>query len=212
MAEATRVIEQDVRPLPQGKITYEQFLDWCDEDTFAEWVDGEVQMVSPVSIEHADLTGFLDGILRLFVEARDLGKILIAPFQMRLGEIRRGREPDILFVAKEHLNRLTRDYLEGPADMVVEIVSPESIARDRGDKFVEYEAAGVREYWLIDPQRAQAEFYILGNDQRYRLIPVGADGIFHSQVLDGFYLRVKWLWQEPLPKVADVLRELKLFG
>ncbi len=204
------IVEPPARPIPKEKMTYEEFLGWCDEDTRAEWVDGEVQMVSPVSNEHADLAGFLETILRFFVEARGSGIIRGGAFQMRLRDIRRGREPDLIFIAKEHLDRLTSTYLDGPADIAIEIVSPESIARDRGDKFVEYEAAEVHEYWLIDPQRGQAEFYALGSDRRYRPVLTGGDGIFRSQVLEGFWLRVEWLWQQPLPRVAAVLKELKV--
>ena len=71
---------------------------------------------------------------------------------------------------------------------VIEIISPDSIARDRGDKFVEYEAGGVSEYWLIDPLRQQAGFYQPAADGRYRLVPPDADGIYHSPVVSGFRL------------------------
>jgi len=66
----------------------------------------------------------------------------------------------------------------------------------------------VREYWLIDPLRQQAEFYRLGKDGRYRIVLSGAEGVYHSETISGFWLRIEWLWQEPLPKVLDVLREL----
>jgi len=68
----------------------------------------------------------------------------------------------------------------------------------------------VREYWLIDPQRKQAEFYRRGQDGFYHLMPVGDDGIYRSVVLEGLWLRVNWLWQEPLPPLLSVLREWKL--
>jgi Uma2 family endonuclease len=96
--------------------------------------------------------------------------------------------------------------MEGPADLVVEIISPESRARDRGEKFYEYEQGGVREYWMLDRQRKQAEFYALGADGIYRLIPSGDDGVFRSVVLPGFWLRVEWLWQDPLPPLMTVLK------
>ena len=150
------------RKAPSGPMSYEEFLEWCDEDTWAEWVDGEVVMLSPASQRHQDLADFLNAVLRAFVEAHDLGRVISAPFQMKTGPDLPGREPDLLFVAEEHLDRLKGAYLDGPADLVVEIASPESRLRDRGEKFAEYEAGSVREYWLIDQERKEADFYRLG--------------------------------------------------
>ena len=92
--------------------------------------------------------------------------------------------------------------VDGPAGPVT---SPESVHRDRGEKFLEYETAGVREYWLVDPLRREGVFYQLGEDGRYHPSPIDADGWYHSLVLPGFRLRVGWLWQRPLPPVADVV-------
>jgi Uma2 family endonuclease len=194
---------------PPGKMSYEEFLAWCDEDTWAEWVEGEVIMVSPASERHQDLQRFLQAVLGIFVEQHGLGRVLSAPFQMRLsGSIRSGREPDVLFIAQAHLERLRETYLDGPADVVVEIVSAESGQQDRGEKFYEYEAGGVQEYWLIDPERQQAEFYQRGADGRYRLSLGGAAGAYRSAAIPGFWLKIEWLWQRPLPRVLDALREL----
>ncbi len=196
---------------PQGKLTYEGFLDWCDEDTLAEWVDGEVRMASPASWRHQDIVSFLLVILRMWVRRRDLGVVLPAPFQMRLAPpINRGREPDILFVARAHLGTLRNTYLDGPADLVVEVTSPESLSRDRGEKFAEYEAAGIPEYWFIDPDRHQAEFYRLGFDGRYALALGGAQGEYESPTLSGLRLPIEWLWQDPLPDEVSVLQALGL--
>nr|HID13120.1 Uma2 family endonuclease [Anaerolineae bacterium] len=187
------------------RMTYEEFLEWADEDTWAEWVDGEVIVLSPASTRHQDIADLLTSVLRMYVDSRELGRVISAPFQMKL---ERGREPDLLFVAREHLGRLLESRLDGPADLVVEIASPDSIARDRGEKFYEYEAGGVREYWLIDPDRRWAEFYHLGEDGRYRTAFAEAEGVYHSEVLPCFWLRVEWLWQEPLPLVEDVILEV----
>lgn len=203
---------RETRVVPKDRLTFDEFLAWCDEDTWAEWVEGEVQMVSPVSKQHQSLGRFLLIVLTGFVRKHGLGEVIGAPFLMRLPNRPSGREPDILFISCEHLERLRETYLDGPADLVIEIASPESLGRDRGDKFVEYEAAGVREYWLIYPDRQLVEFYRLGVDGRYRMITIGLDGIYHSQVVDGFWLRVEWLWQDPLPLETDVLRELQVIG
>jgi Uma2 family endonuclease len=193
------------RQLPQ-KMTYEEFLAWADEDTLAEWVDGEVVMYTPASDRHQDLARFLTSVLGVYVETHSLGVIRPAPFQMKLEH---GREPDLLFVAQEHLKRLKETHLDGPADLVVEIVSPESVGRDRGEKFYEYAQGGVPEYWLIDPQTKQAEFYQL-EEGRYRVAFSGDEGRYQALVLPDFWLRVEWLWQDPLPAVLDVVRELGL--
>ena len=209
MAQETRTeqFETASRKPPPGKMTYEEFLAWADEDMRAEWVNGEVIQLGPVSNRHQNLVGFLTILLRHFVEERHLGGVLSLPFQMKTGVDLPGREPDILFIAHEHLDRLKNVYLDGPADLVVEIISPDSRGRDRGEKFYEYEQGGVREYWLLDYLRRQAEFYQRGSDGIFRLVPVGEDGIYRSAVLEGLWLKVDWLWQEPLPPLLTVLRE-----
>jgi Uma2 family endonuclease len=207
--EMAQTVVVDPLPQPAGsgrlRMTFEQFLDWLDEDTHAEWVNGEVVMHSPVSFPHQRVRGLLYRLVAGFVERGDLGEIADDPFLMRLETVGACRAPDILYVAKENLARLKRTMLEGPADLAVEIVSPGSRGVDRGDKHYEYERGGVREYWLIDPERTVAEFYILGADGRYALAPT-PDGVFHSEVLPGFWLRVEWLWQDPLPTEAEILR------
>jgi Uma2 family endonuclease len=122
--------------------------------------------------------------------------------------LERGREPDLLFIAQAHMARLKDIYVDGPPDLIVEIISPESAARDRGEKLYEYEAGGVPEYWLIDPLRKRAEFYRPGELGLYEPIFSGREGVFHSEAVPGFWLRVEWLWQEPLPKMDDVLLEV----
>jgi Uma2 family endonuclease len=196
--------------VPTKKLTYEEFLEWCDEDTWAEWVNGEVIVLTPASDRHQDLADFLTAILRVYTEARGLGVVRSAPFQMKTGPELPGREPDVLFIATEHLERLKKTFLDGPADLVIEITSPESRLRDRGEKFAEYELGGVKEYWLINPEREEADFYRLDERGRYRLTEPNSEGVYRSVVLPGFRLKVGWLWQEPLPPVLDVLRELGL--
>jgi len=189
------------------RLTYEEFLDWLDEDTLAEWVDGEVIRMSPASLEHQDLSLWLASAISQFVTLKkNGGRIVVAPFQMKLSRRPSGREPDILFVAKENLEKLRPTFLDGAADLVVEIISPESRARDRGDKFYEYESGGVREYWLLDPMQRRAEWY-QRQGETFQTI-AAQDGIYRSRVLDGLWLREDWLWNAP--PLLDILREWKL--
>lgn len=203
-----RLLEALSAPLPpptMTRLTYEEFLAWADEDTLAEWVDGEVVMTSPASRRHQEIQFFLGQVLGLYVEHRKLGRVLPPPFQIKLE--RSGREPDLLFIATEHLDRLKETFLDGPADLVVEIVSPESAGRDRGEKFYEYAQGGVPEYWLIDPQMEWTEFYQL-TGERYRLVSEGSEGEYRARAVPGFWLRIGWLWQKPLPDALRVLGEI----
>ena len=186
-------------------MSYEAFMAQV-HDVHAEWVNGAVVEMTPVSGTHQDIVGFLYKIMHTYAEHHNLGLVRAAPFQMKL---QNGREPDLLFIATDHLARLTDTYLDGPADIAVEVVSPESIARDRGEKFYEYAQGGVPEYWLIDPQAKWAEFHLL-DGQFYRPAFSGNEGTYSSPSMPGFWLQVEWLWQEPLPKTMDVLHELGL--
>lgn len=201
-------IDLSSHPTPQKRMTFEEFLQWSDEDVIAEWVDGEVIVMSPAARRHQELIVFLVKTLGLYVDVHHAGVVLTAPFIMRMAEIKRGREPDLLFIKQERAHLIEKTYLNGPADIVIEIVSPESIGRDRGEKFVEYEKVGIKEYWLIDPDRESAEFYELDQQGRYRAATL-PDGIYRSNVVPGFFVRLSWLWQTPLPTL-EALRELKL--
>jgi Uma2 family endonuclease len=190
------------------RMSLQEFLEWADEDVWAEWEDGEVIFLSPASYRTSKIVGFLATLLiGSFLEERDMGEVLTAPFSMWLPVSKRVREPDILVVLKENLDRIKKNFLDGPADLVIEIVSEDSVLRDRGTKFAEYELDGVKEYWLIDPDRERADFFVLGEGGRFERKLPDRRGFYHSAVLKGFRLNVNWLWQSPLPKVSEVLRK-----
>jgi Uma2 family endonuclease len=176
------------------KMSWEQFLEWVDEDTDAEWVDGEVVVTSPANREHERLFRFLLAILQAFVEHHQLGEVLGSRYVTRLA--RSGREPDLMFVAAAHRARITPTYLDGPPDLVVEIVSAESARRDRVEKRREYEEAGIPEYWLLDPEEREAEFLVLEGEGRYVPVEV-VGGVYASRVLAGLRLPLAWLWSPP---------------
>lgn len=97
--------------------------------------------------------------------------------------------------------------MDGPADLAIEIVSPESVLRDRGAKYAEYEAGGVREYWIIDAEARRADFFVLDGEGRYQRASPDDGGKYASAVLPGFWVNIGWLWQSPLPSVRSVLKE-----
>lgn len=184
--------------------TFESFIEWVDEDTSAEWVEGEVYFMSPSSLRHQLIAGFLYKLIGTYVEYYQLGTTLNAPFKMKIPGY--GAEPDVLVVLRENETRLRKTFLDGPADLVVEVISPDSVERDRVKKFGDYEAAGIAEYWLIDPERRTAEFYQLV-EGRYELAAT-PDDIYASRVLPGLRLPLEWLHRNSLPPLLEALRWL----
>jgi len=186
-------------------ISFEEYLEAYD-GVHAEWVDGRVLVMSPGNRSQSRLTRFLSALLQHWAEAHDLGEVFVPPFALRLGN-GVAREPDVFFLRSDRAGQVHGTYVQAPADLVIEILSPSSRGTDRGDKFYEYEEAGISEYWLIDPERSLVEAYRLGASGRYETHGLGDPMVLTSDALPGMRLPVEWLWQEPLPKLSWVIQE-----
>jgi Uma2 family endonuclease len=169
----------------------------------AEWVDGQVFVMSPGNTPRSRLTRFLSAAIQLWAEEKGLGEAFVPPLSVRVLE-GSAREPDVFFFKGEHLDRVHATYVEGPPDLVVEIISRASRVLDRGEKFYEYEQAGVPEYWLVDPERRKVEAYRLGTDGTYEPVPLGDPPILRAEALPGMWIETEWLWQQPLPRLNEV--------
>src|ERR1022692_1828959 len=113
-------------------MTYEEFREWHPDSGMAEWVDGEVSVMAPPATVHQRLAYLLARCISSFSDRKGIGEVFIPPSPMKLASS--GREPDVAFVRAENLPRIGGQYLNGPADLVAEIVSPDSRRRDRVEK------------------------------------------------------------------------------
>jgi Uma2 family endonuclease len=191
------------------RMTAEEFLRW-EHPGIAEWTNGEV-FIMTVKNEHQRIVDFLNRLLGIFTQVFGLGTVRSAPYAMRAEPGGNLREPDLMFVSSAHRARITSDVLDGPADLIVEVVSDESVARDYDEKFAEYQDAGVPEYWVIDPRpnRLRTSFFVLGADGRYRPAPADDANIFRSTILPGFWIKLDWFWTQdadpdPLAALAEI--------
>ncbi len=181
----------------------------CD-GTLVEWVAGEAVFHVSASALHKQVVHFLHVLLRLFTNLRGTGRILPAPYAMMSTPQGPVREPDIMVVTAEHLDRVQNRWLTGAPDLAVEVLSDDSLARDRSEKFDEYQAAGVPEHWVVDPRpgRERADFRVL-DEGRYHAVPAGGEGVHRSTAVPGFWLRTGWLVAEaitdPLAALADIV-------
>ena len=196
----------DVRRVP---MSYEAYLSY-EESVRSEWVDGEVVIYMPPKAEHQRIVEFLYTLLNLFVQLSNLGLVRVSPFEVKLWEEGPSREPDIFFVSGASLSKFSPERFSGAPELVIEIISPSSLFIDRDVKFREYERAGVKEYWVIDsrPDKARADFFSLGEANRYDLFATETDEKVGSKVVEGFWLRPEWLWQpdlNPLKVLAEIV-------
>jgi Uma2 family endonuclease len=188
----------------KGTITFEEFCVLVREDQKADLIDGVIYMASPENLEANNLFAWLLRLIGDYVEEKELGEVFGSRVAFRLDNAN-GPEPDIAFVRTERMHLAQRGYFKGPADLAIEIVSPESVERDYEKKRQQYEAAGFTEYWIVDEELEKVTLLRLDRAGNYREIKP-AKGELHSSVLKGFWLRPDWLWIQPRPKKSAVLK------
>jgi len=169
-----------------------------------EWAQGVAIKMSPVSLIHAEIVDYLRLLLSAYFALRPIGRVLGEPFVMRLAAAESNREPDLQVILGDNRANLKDTYMDGPADICIEVVSPGSVALDYGVKLEEYEKGGVGEYWIIDPIRHSCLFYRMTEKEVYGLRLPSDDGSYTTPRLPGFALHVPTLWQQPLPDYGAV--------
>lgn len=188
-----------------GGWTLERYLEEAPEHPVWEYVRGEVVVYSPATAEHQDLVRFLLRLLDGFCEARGWGRVLMGPTAVRLGsEV--VREPDLFVLSPEEAARARGVPLAVRPALVVEVVSPATRTVDLGEKADDYRAAGVAEYWVVDPEAGRVVVHRLRGGAY--AVEAWAGGRLSSEAVPGFWLEVGWLWQTPLPPAAACLRAI----
>jgi Uma2 family endonuclease len=168
MAEVTR-----------PRMTAREFFELPETTQPTQLLDGEV-LVSPTPVpKHQRLSGRL---FRLVEDIVPHGVVFYSPIDVYLDEAN-VPQPDIVWVAEGSRCRVTDKRLEGPPDLVIEILSPGTARVDKIRKFRLYERFGVREYWIADPLEAYIEVYTLVDGQ-FRLHGIfGPEDTFTSPLL-----------------------------
>jgi Uma2 family endonuclease len=154
---------------------------------------------------HEDLQGWLLLIVRLYVEALKLGIVRGSRTPVRIS-LHRARLPDLLFVRAEHADIVQEDGIFGTPDLIVEILSPTDTPSRLLALEADYRSIGVPEMWFVDLTKKQVRV-LWRRDGDYE-VRVMRKGVLRSRVIDGFWLRVEWLFQKPLPSALDILRQL----
>ncbi len=183
-------------PVPGGW-TYGRYLELDDEKRY-EILDGALIMVPAPDIRHQDILRDLSFRITEHVVRRGSGKVLFAPTDVVLAKDQ-VVQPDILVVRRERLEIVGEQAVIGAPDLVVEILSPSSVYRDRHEKRALYRRAGVAEYWIVDPADLSVEVLKLGGNGYDRFSRAAGAGVVTSAALPGFAVEVAEIFGSPPP-------------
>ena len=131
------------------RFTYEDYANTPDDERY-ELIGGELIMVPGANFAHQKNQTKLARWILPFVDERKLGIVLFAPFDVKMSE-NDVVQPDMMFISREREHIITRTYLEGAPDLIIEILSPSTSRRDWNDKRELYAKHGVKEYLVMDP-------------------------------------------------------------
>ena len=160
-----------------------------------ELLHGDLYTVPAPTTKHQQISINLSSLLRQYVKTHRLGKVLYSPVDVIFGQgdAREVVQPDLVFIAARNDDIVKLHGIEGPPDLVIEILSPGTEDRDRGYKLKMYARYGVPEYWIVDPDTRTIDVYQSGGSEfppaiRYSEIDViacallGALNIFLTEV------------------------------
>lgn len=195
---------------PSLRMSEEEYDHWSLANDNTEWVNGEVIFKMSASEDQDELEALMRGVIEHIVKTRQLGIVRGSRFAIRMKLPKKNvrRDPDVLFLSNERVAQRSKTYILGGPDLVVEVVSLDSQFRDYNEKFHEYEEAGVREYWIVNPISQTIDLFVRDAAGKFGSQPASADGRFHSAVIDGLWFHPSDLFADKRPTVFALLKQI----
>lgn len=159
-----------------------------------EFIQGEVIMHSPALNRHLTASQRTYDLLSAYARVHQLG--LVRHEKAMTSFPRNDYEPDVIFFGPAKAAIIDPDTLKFPIpDLIVEVLSPSTLKRDRGIKFKDYALHGVAEYWIIEPVAETVEVHRLAGNS-YPAVAAQSDGVLSSDVVPGFEIPVRAIFDE----------------
>lgn len=176
------------------KYTYDDYAA-MDDDKRYELIEGELYMVPAPGFYHQTISMNISHSLKRFVKENNLGTVLYALFDVVLSETD-VVQPDIIFVSKERMDLMTEKNLRGAPDLAIEILSTTTRERDKLVKKRLYREYGVKEFWIVDPDKRTIEIMVLKETGFETLGIYFIDDELTSPLLRGFNLNLKEVFSD----------------
>lgn len=183
-------------------VSEEEFWEIANEDTNFELIDGVLLIHSPASTEHEEIFKYLLQIISYYLERTAKGMVIGSRLVMRLSP-KWNPEPDLMVILKESVGRVKETRVEGPAEVVIEILSPSTRDTDTGKKLPKYLEAGVKEVWILDPANKEITLHDPGATRVM-------DKKIDSKILPGLSIKCEWIWKRdeyPASTIIDKIRD-----
>lgn len=205
-SQDTITLPRDVAQAYMGTIvatnvSHQEYMEKYAQN-FCEWIEGTVIKLPPITLEDDTLKDYTRSMLKMYLNETKLGRVVGAPFVMRL--FNRNREPDLQVILGDNLANLKQTFMQGAADICIEITSQGTSGVDYGAKRDEYEYAGVKEYWQLNAMQRQTLFHRLNAEGVYDIQEVKGD-IYTTPLLPKFQLHIPTLWRLEYPSTREVL-------
>ena len=171
------------------RLTYEDFCLLPDDGKRREIIEGELFVTPSPQTPHQRVVTRLSAYLWTYVDEHELGEVFAAPFDVVFSEFD-VVEPDLLFISNARAEVLTGKNVQGPPDLVVEVLSEATARVDRSVKLKLYGRFGVEEYWIVDPKGPKAEIYRRGDEGLELAASRTRKDRLDSPLLPGFSLRL----------------------
>lgn len=191
------MLETSLLEKKKGKVTWEEFrnMELDDNDPYIyELFNGIIMKRAAPSLIHQNANDNLLADIKIFLRQNPIGRVYSAPVDVEFDKYN-AFQPDLAFVSNERSFLFEDgDYIKGAPDLIVEIISPGNVRRDRVEKKEICQQFAVREYWLIDPLSQTVEIYVM-RDNDYQLHDfLEQTGKATSTVLTGFELEISTLF------------------
>lgn len=178
---------------PTHKLTYRDYLEMPDDGKRYELIEGELYEMPAPTTDHQGIAGELSDILR--PQAKSIGgRAFFSPIDVYLAEDV-VVQPDLLLLGPGKQSLISRKGVEGPPDLVVEILSPSNSAHDLLTKDRLYADAGVPEYWVVSPEARTIEVRILRTGVYEVHVRAGRDEPVTSPLLPGLSFPASRIFQ-----------------
>ena len=172
------------------KMNYDQLCLLPEDGNQYELFDGELVMTPSPRAHHQEIVTKLSALLSQHVQRSSLGKVYVAPLDTIMDE-HNVVQPDILFVSRERVAEVVKEWIEGAPDLVVEVLSPSTFHKDLRRKMRVYSQFGVQEYWIVDPEEETLALYHRSGEKLQLARQFASHETFQSPLFPGFEFEVR---------------------